>query len=164
MAGVRLEIDFNSDLPSTALRRAMELLGDITPVFRDFGEHLLISHDERFRRQVSPSGAPWAPLSPEYAATKKRNANRILVLDGYLSQTLRYSASSDGLEFGTDRPYGAVHHFGAAQGAFGRTRRGGPIPRGDIPARPWLGISADDERALVDITQDHLQLAIDAGG
>jgi hypothetical protein len=38
-------------------------------------------------------------------------------------------------------------HFGAKQGAFGRTSRGGPIPWGDIPARPLLPI---DEQGNMD--------------
>lgn len=163
MAGARYTIEFDGGLASTALTRAMELLGDATPIMRDFGEHLLISHGRRFEQQLSPSGSPWAPLSPDYAARKKKNADRILVLDGFLANTLRYDPGPDGLEFGTDRPYGAVMQFGAAQGAFGRTSRGGPIPWGDIPARPWLGLSAEDNRELVDITQDHLQAALDSG-
>ena len=162
MAGARYTIEFDGTLASNALSRAMALLGDVTPIMRDYGEYLLISHRDRFQRQVSPAGTPWAPLSPEYQAQKKKNASRILVLEGFLANTLRYNAGPDGLEFGTNRPYGAVMQYGAAQGAFGRTRRGGPIPRGDIPARPWLGHSAADDRELVDITQDHLQAAIDA--
>jgi phage gpG-like protein len=41
-------------------------------------------------------------------------------------------------------------HFGARQGAFGRTRRNGPIPWGNIPARPFLPISENGEMNAFD--------------
>ena len=38
-----------------------------------------------------------------------------------------------------------------------RTRRGAPIPWGNIPARPYLGLSADDETEVVRILRDYLE-------
>ena len=52
--------------------------------------------------------------------------------------------------------YAGVHQFGAKKGAFGTTSKGSPIPWGDIAARPFLGVSNDDEREIVDIILDHL--------
>jgi len=52
--------------------------------------------------------------------------------------------------------YAAVHQFGAAQGAFGNTSRGSPIPWGDIPARPYLGLSDDDRQEIETFVADRL--------
>lgn len=146
MAGVRLKIDFDRAIVSSALQRAMELLGDVRPLMADIGEQLLISHRQRFADQESPTGEKWEPLSPGYRISKRKNQNRILTLDGLLGGTLRYSPSSDGLLFGTDRKYGAVHQFG--------------FPARGIPDRPWLGVSDDDAAEIVAITQDHLNAAL----
>ena len=45
---------------------------------------------------------------------------------------------------------------GAAKGAFGNDKRGRPVPWGRIPARVWLGISAADETAIVEIAEEYL--------
>ncbi|WP_409934431.1 phage virion morphogenesis protein [Tepidimonas sp.] len=47
----------------------------------------------------------------------------------------------------------AVRHEG---GTFGATKRGGKIPWGDVPARPFMGISDDDRSAILDIIRKHL--------
>jgi len=54
----------------------------------------------------------------------------------------------------------ATQQFGAAKGAFGRTKFNGPIPWGNIPARPFLGISEEDESNLVDMLREYLEEAI----
>lgn len=52
--------------------------------------------------------------------------------------------------------YAAVMQGGAAQGAFGRTSRGGPIPWGNIPARPFLGLSDSDRAGVLEIIAEYL--------
>lgn len=163
MAGVHLQISDNRAAVLQPLRNVVELFGDLTPIFRDFGEHLLISHRQRFADQVAPDGTPWAPLSPAYQAIKPRNKNRILTLDGYL-QRMHYDASATTLLFGSDRVYAAAQHFGAPRGTFGKTRHGAPIPWGDIPARPVVGISDSDVQALGEIANDHVDRAAAGGG
>lgn len=46
--------------------------------------------------------------------------------------------------------------FGMTQGYAGSTRRGSSIPWGDIPGRPFLGISDSDSASILDIIVDHL--------
>ena len=53
-----------------------------------------------------------------------------------------------------------THQFGASKGAFGTTSRGSPIPWGDIPARPFFGLSSEDEWGVLEILTDHLIDAI----
>ena len=65
--------------------------------------------------------------------------------------------------WGSPMVYAAAMQFGAAQGAFGRTRRNGPIPWGNIPARPFLGISADDETNILGALAGWIERAAEAG-
>jgi phage gpG-like protein len=52
--------------------------------------------------------------------------------------------------------YAAVQQFGAVAGALGRNKRGSPIPWGNIPARPFLGVSAQDKVEVLEILQEAL--------
>lgn len=156
MAGARIQFDIESRQVLDTLGEMLRNIDDPQPAFREIGEYLDMAHRDRFDAQRAPDGSPWAPLSPVTRARKKKNTDKVLVLDGYLRDTLRYQESPTELLFGTDRVYGAVHQYGAGQGAFGTTRRGGPIPWGDIPARPWLGIASEDEQPILTILERHI--------
>lgn len=146
MAGASTRIDDREVLD--ALKRLERAGGDLTAAFTVIGEKLLRTHKERFSQQRDPEGKPWAPLSPGYRARKKRNQDKILVLYGYLSGLLRYQVGAGGtrLELGTDRVYGATHQFGD--------------PRRNIPARPFIGLSDDDRRMILEVVQDHHRRAL----
>lgn len=137
MAGASslIKIDYNDADVQAALKKLLAKLGSLEPVFRDIGESLLISHRERFDRAVSPDGVPWPDLSPAYQQRKRRNRDKILVLDGWLRQ-LNYAASGTELRIGTDRIYGATHQFGD--------------PSRNIPARPFLGLDDAERKELLD--------------
>ena len=133
MAGSFIEITLHDAEISALLQKLQAKLGDLTPVFRDLGESLKISHRERFVRAVAPDGTPWPDLSPGYRASKPKNRDKLLVLDGWLRE-LHYQAAQDALRIGTTQLYGATHQFGD--------------PSRHIPARPFLGLD-DTERAHV---------------
>lgn len=163
MAGASLDIQLtiaNAAEVKAAFESLQAKLADLTPVFQDIGEAMLNVTRERFNSQTAPDGSTWAPLSPAYQAVKKQNVDKILTLHGRLRGTLDYQADKDQVRIGTPLIYGATHQFGAAKGAFGRTRFGVPIPWGTIPARPFLGLSSDDEQELLDILNDHLSRAM----
>jgi phage gpG-like protein len=64
------------------------------------------------------------------------------------------------VSIGTNVIYAPTHQFGARQGQYGRyaTRRRTsiPIPWGDVPARPFLGVSAEDERVILNLIKANL--------
>lgn len=143
MAGASLELSIaNSAEVEAAFRELQAKLTDLTPFFQDIGEALLNSTRERFRSQTAPDGTPWARLSPAYQPRKKKNANLILTLNSYLRGTLNYRASPREVRIGTPLIYGATHQFGR--------------PEKNIPARPFLGLSSDDETMILDALNDWL--------
>ncbi len=85
------------------------------------------------------------PTLPGYQKRKKRNADLVLVLDGFLRGGLRYQAGNQSLEFGTDDIKAATHQFGDDDR--------------NIPERPFLGISKADELEILAILGDHLNIA-----
>jgi len=148
MAGASISFDYKiDDREVIALFDRLIQAGESTEeVFQEIGEHLLISHPERWANEESPDGDPWAPLNPEYQSRKKKNADKILTLEGYLRDSLSYDTSVNSLEFGTNSIYGATHQFGDDDR--------------NIPAREYLGISTDDEAAILEILHDHVATAI----
>lgn len=155
---IRLEIV--NDQITPALKRVNAAFDNPLPLYQDLGEYLVKSTTDRFPTGRAPDGSVWAPKSPAtlaaYGARKTNRLDRrpLFGPSGALSSTINYQAFPDRIEWGSPMIYAAVQQFGAAQGAFGRTKRNGPIPWGNIPARPFLGISAEDEPLMLDIVAE----------
>lgn len=116
------------------------------------GETLRQIHKVRFEEeQASPEGEKWQPLSPKYRAKKKRNADKVLIRDGYLKNLLRYQADDNGVVFGSDRQYARLHQFGSNK-ASGRGS--------GVPARPWLGVSEKNKDYLLAKTEHFIRRII----
>ena len=147
-----------------------------SPVLKSIGEHLLNSTDDRFAGQIGPDGQKWAPNTAttiqRYVQQKMQGKNPVKkdgtlskkaatlfankrILQGHtgmLRGQLYYRVTPNGVEIGSPSRYATTQQFGAKKGEFGKG-----APWGDIPARPFLGLSKYDERAITDILQDYLE-------
>lgn len=157
-----IEIELDDGEFRMALTRIAEALADMTPVMQDIGELMVYSTKSRFLAGEAPDGTPWAPKSQttrdSYARRRDPIDDRPLFGPSRrLSSEIHYSAGSEGVEWGSSLIYAATQHFGAARGSFGTTRRGGAIPWGDIPARPFLGLSEGDRADVLDTVNSWLE-------
>lgn len=134
---------------SAALDRMLQQATRMAPAFKNIGEELLQSTQQRFRDQVDPDGRPWQRLAASSVAAKAKrgHSDKILRQRGYLADTIRYQADEGGVRVGTNRIYGAIHQLG------GKAGRGRKVT---IPARPFLGISREDRDRIMEIVADHL--------
>lgn len=100
-----------------------------------------------------------------------------------LSSEIHAEPSSTGVEIGSSLVYAAVQQFGATMGEFGRysqvsrwnkyptgdfrkyagTVQGFPIPWGNIPARPYIGLSSTDDDSVLAIVESYLKDAAVVG-
>lgn len=163
-----ITLTFDDSEVRQALDRLARRVADLRPAMQDIGELLTERTKQRFGTGRAPDGAPWPPNSPVTLARyggrygKKARAGRmagkkpLIGESKALSTTIAYQAGRDRVEVGSPMEYAAVQQFGARKGQFGRTRRGAPIPWGDIPARPFLGVSEADRRDILDILAEHL--------
>lgn len=169
-----ITIEINDQGVLEALRRLQARVGNLKPVLRGIGEVLIKSTKRRFATGTAPDGTPWAPNSPvtydrlaTWHLTKKgklskAGAARLAGKKPLIGETRRLSSQinavlqGDALLVGSPMEYAATQQFGAEQGEFGTTRRGGPIPWGDIPARPFLGLSEADKRHILEIVAEAL--------
>ncbi|PKP85827.1 MAG: phage virion morphogenesis protein [Alphaproteobacteria bacterium HGW-Alphaproteobacteria-2] len=164
-----LRIDYNDAELQASLVRLGALLGNLTPVMQDLGEFLVASTKDRFPAGTAPDGTPWAPKSPTTLEAYRRRGDPadprpLFGPTGSLSRGIFAQADAGSVEWGSAMIYARVMQEGAARGAFGATSRGAPIPWGDIPARPFLGLSDDDESALIAIVEEWLDRAAAAPG
>lgn len=112
-----------------------------------------------FDSQTAPDDTPWEPLTDNAKRRRQRNKDKTLARDGDLRGNPAYRAGRDSVEIDQRLPlpvYAGTHRFGALKGAFGTTSRGVPIPWGDIPARPFLGLSEADCAEIKEPARDCL--------
>lgn len=150
------------DIDDREVRQALENLqrhvADLTPVMHDIGQVLVDGMRARLRDSRDVEGRPFAPNSPVTLARKK--GTRPLVDSGMMAdERFIYQAGRDYVEAGSNAAQAATLHFGAKRGAHGKTRRGAPIPWGDIPARPFVGLSSEDKEAVLETIAEALERA-----
>lgn len=129
-----------------AFDRVARGLGDMTPVMQDLGEYFVRSTKARFPTGRSPDGTAWRPKSAVTLERYRKTGGGTRPLfgpSGMLNSTIAYEASATEVAWGSNMIYAAMMHYGG-------TRAQWPHLWGDIPARPFLGVSAEDEpKALV---------------
>ena len=84
---------------------------------------------ERFDKQQSPEGQKWKPLSPATIKHRmkhhKKGIIKILQDTGELRRSIACEADNNSVKVGSKLKYARTHQFG----------------RGNIPARPFLGLT-----------------------
>ena len=145
-ASIRLDYKIKDKEVLRAFKRLEKAGANTKTLFADIGEHLILSHDQRFADQESAEGKAWEPLSESYRLRKKKNKDKILILDSNLRDTLAYNAINGSVEFGTPSIYGATHQFGDDDR--------------NIPARPFLGVSGSDETEINHLALDYVENAL----
>jgi phage virion morphogenesis protein len=141
-------------------------------VLKAIGEDLEESTKQRFNTGKAPDGSRWLPnarstyealvsgtrgaVGKKGTLTKKGSGTvmgkKPLVRDGQLRDSIRYQRlpGGNGVEVGSNRRYAAMQQFGGKKSEF-------PNLWGDIPARPFLGLSASDKENILDVISRHLK-------
>ncbi len=161
MTGASLTYRVDDRRTLRALKR-LEGLGKSRALMAQIGETLVQSTRERFHQSRDPEGRRWQPLNPAYAAGKR--GRKILVeagMRGGLMGSIAYRAEDDRVTVGTNKVYAAPHQFGAVIRPKNAARLVFPLGgravfarQVTIPARPFLGISADDRREIGRVFED----------
>ena len=149
------------------LRAKSENMG---PVLKSIGEDLVESTKQRFSTATAPDGTSWAANSAvtisRYLGLARGSHNK----DGSLSKKgearqagkkpltgetralgsqIHYQVIGNTLEVGSSMEYAAMQQFGGTRSEF-------PNLWGEIPARPFLGLSASDISGINQTVLDYL--------
>lgn len=155
MAGTNITIEVDDAELKRGIAELLAKIADPRGALEEIGEVLVQSTKRRFASETDPQGNRWAENRPVTKARKKNP--KILTEEGYLGDLITWQLEgSKGVAVGSNLAYAAVQQFGAKRGAFGRTKRNAPIPWGNIPARPFLGLSDEDGERVLEILRDYL--------
>lgn len=144
-------------------------LADMSGLMNEIGEQLEYETVKRFDDGVAPDGSAWSPKSQATLDAYKRRGQTVDVrplfgpnADGVpLRSSIFRDYGPDFVEIGTNKVYGAVMQFGVPKGAFGTDAGGSSIPWGNIPARPYLGISDQDRLNITATVEEWLADAVE---
>lgn len=172
MTGARVELTFENQ---AQVQRALTMLAAVgrspEALLKPIGVKLASNTRDRMQAGRDPQGNRFAPLSPAYLPFKRGPS--VLVgagMQGGLMGSITSAVSGDQVAVGSNKVYAAVHQFGATirpknpKGLLifrdARGRAWGAAREVTIPARPYLGLSGEDQDDILDITEGAFQRAM----
>lgn len=143
MAGVTASL--TTEGLDAAIKRLSRLEGFQMAELTDAAGAILESSTrDRFDTKTAPDGAAWVSWSEAYDDTRE-DRHSLLIESGDLRGSISSFSSGSEVHVGSNWLFAAHHHFG-----------GDEIGSG-IPARPYLGISGEDEIELADLVTGKLE-------
>ncbi|QAZ66767.1 phage virion morphogenesis protein [Solidesulfovibrio carbinolicus] len=147
------------------LGRIAALLGDMTPAMDRIGLALVSSIQENFELGHSPDGQRWKP-----SRRAVLQGGQTLVDTGALMNGIVHEAAADQVTVGPSGPslkYARIHQEGGEirpksakalffRGADGQART---VQVVRIPARPYMGMSAEDWNTIGNVLIEYLGVA-----
>ena len=164
-----IAVKFNDRQVLDTLNRLSTRVKNLRPAFSEIGEDMVEITKRRFDTATGPDGKAWAANSPvtidrylgsfaksfkkdgtlsKKGAARATNKKPLTGKTGTLKSTISYQASAKGVVWGSPKVYAAIQQFGGAKSEF-------PNLWGDIPARPYLGVSAADNTLILDILKEY---------
>lgn len=133
--------------------------GDLEPLMAGIGLYLEGATIDRFDREQAPDGKAWAK-----SGRAREEGGKTLSDSGQLRGSITSDPSSNQVAVGTNKIYAGVHQFGATISAKSAPFLMFNLPGGlglrkvkevQIPARPFLGLSSEDETELLAMAEDY---------
>lgn len=158
MSSIRAEVSGDTE----ALLQRLNKLTSFNKrgVLNAIAEGLRSSTVERFSQEQSPDGTKWSP-----SIRASGSGGKTLTQTTTLKNSIRAEVSDSGVAVGTNDIRAATHQFGdvrtirAKKGKYLSFQIGGRWVRKasvtiHIPARPFLGISAEDQEEIRDTLEE----------
>ncbi|MBQ6664922.1 MAG: phage virion morphogenesis protein [Synergistaceae bacterium] len=138
------------------LRQKLNLTADKLQSMRTFWElvGMYIQRQttrERFGKEQSPDGTKWKKLASstiKHRMKRHKNGNMKILQDtGALRQSIAFEAGDNSVKVGSKLKYARTHQFG----------------RGNIPARPFLGVTDSEKKHITDMFRAYIKRHITGG-
>jgi phage virion morphogenesis protein len=156
VAGALIKLHLDAVVAEATLRRLEDGARNALPLFTEIGSALEASTRDRIgRTKTAPDGTPWLDLSPAWIARKKARgfSGGTLTMRGDLLNSVAFEAAAAHVDIiAGPTEYAALHQYGGTPGM-------APGPAA-VPARPFLGVSADDADEIDEATRDWLSRMI----
>ena len=175
MSGISITVGLDDLAARERLRSLVERMDRRRPFYADVGEIMVASTGRRFAAETGPDGRRWTPLARATIKARQRRGRAALSIlreRGHLAGSINYVATDSEVRIGTPVESAAIHQLGGTiekparaakiyrlkdkNGNVGRrfvkkskanhvTDVTIPAHTIRIPARPYLGISAEDQ-------------------
>ncbi len=163
MSGVKLQIDIDDRRIQQVLSRLIATGQNLAPVMEDIATYGESSTRDRFSRSVDPAGKPWKP-----SQRAQERGGKTLIDHGHLLDSIVNNAGKDFAEWGSNAIYAAIHQAGGEIRPKNKPYLAFKLPDGGfrkikkvtIPARPFLGINAEDEQNIIDIVINNINASL----
>ncbi len=160
-----MAIVFDDNEIRRGLLRLAQAGEDLRPVMQKIAAALEAGVDRAFEKETAPDGTPWPNLSKVTRERRRKQGTwpgQILNITGASGLSGSITTASDALtaQAGTIIDHAPTQQYGARKGQYDKTRRGGPIPWGDIPARPFLGVSDETREEILDLLRKYFLRAL----
>lgn len=150
------------------VQRLMQRLGriagmDKASINNAIAEGLRTSTIERFQAEKSPEGKKW-----KQSIRAREEGGKTLTKSTALRSSIRSDSSADGLAIGTNDIRAATHQFGDTRIIKAKRKKalrfrvnGRWVSKKEvkvtIPARPFLGVSEEDEEEIKELLRQSLE-------
>ena len=145
------------------VRRLEEVDGDKREALDAIGEAWEKTTFDHFETGTAPDGTKWKP-SQRVLKGKGKPPLKTLILTTQLQRTTHHQVDGDIVEVGTNTPYAGAHQFGATIQRAGAHAVPLVLPEGAaggsvivLPARPFLGFSAEDYANTTEILEGFIE-------
>ncbi|WP_298173935.1 phage virion morphogenesis protein [Novosphingobium sp.] len=145
----------------------VKAFGDLEPLMQGFGLYLESATIDRFENERGPDGQRWKP-----SLRARQQGGKTLTDRPQLRSSITSQAGPDSVEVGTNKIYGGIHQFGGTIRAKNAEYLTFRLPGGlgvrrvksvTMPARPFLGLSSEDENELLALTADYTRQQLGDG-
>lgn len=142
-----------------ALAGLVARFGDLTPLMEGIGLTLESATIDRFDTETAPDGSKWKP-----SLRAKTEGGKTLTDTSQLRSSVTSEADATSVAVGTNKIYAGAHQFGATIRAKSAKGLRFALPGGlgfrrvmqvELPARPFLGLSAEDETEILAQIEDY---------
>lgn len=176
---VSISLDSNLPLVQRLFKALQQMGGNPQPLLEQIAFLGETSTRARFRSQTGPDGTRWKP-----SQRVLEHGGKTLTKDGHLGDSITSSATKREARWGTNRIYAAIHQFGgkidiparSQQAYFRQDGKSGLVGNRfvkkrrsnfaqwvtigaysiQMPERPFLGLSTDDEQDILDLVSNFL--------
>lgn len=165
--GISIEVSIDDARVRSALMGMIALGQDPAPAMRDLAAYGEASTRERFDTETGPDGKPW-----KKSLRAQISGGKTLTASGHLGDSISSDAGRDWAAWGANRIYAAIQQFGGtikpkASGTLRFRLANGAFVSAKavtLPARPYLGVNADDEAEMLRLIEARIRGAAGMGG
>ena len=147
----KVEIVLSDSPVLQVLGSLLDKLDDLSEPMNDIAAVLESATEGAFDAEADPvTGQAWASLSDSYlkANPKRQGGKKLQGSAGGLAASVTADSGDFWAAIGSNKIYAAIHQFGGTDDM--------PAGPAGIPARPYLGVSREDEQSMLGSLGEYL--------